>query len=215
MRTRSDFDVQGDLFNFGKARTFDELWELAYSSPAVKTFTSEERLRDAEIRLAESKGKLDIRWSVGIRRLEGLNENALVGSLQIPLNSARRNRGAVAESRARRAEVGVLREQALNQLYVRLYDAYETRKQSIAAVRRLREETIPALSKALDQTRSLFEAGQYSYLELIDAQRVLLDAKQTYIATASAALQAAVAIEQLTGISLQNEVGGSSQESIK
>ena len=202
-RDQLHYELQGDLFNFGEERKFTELWELVVASPVVRTFASQERLRDAELRLAESKNQLDIRWSLGIRRLEGLNDNALVGSLEFPLNSRRRNRGEIAAVRAERAEVGVRREQALNQLYARLFDAYATRSQSIKAVNVLANETIPDLTKALEETQTAFETGLYSYLELIAAQRALIEAKQTYIATAASALQAAVIIEQLTGISLQ------------
>ena len=202
-REQQQYDVQGDLFSFGDGRKFTELWELAASSPAIQAFASESRLKEAEIRLAESNNQLDVRWSLGIRRLEGLDENALVGSLQFPLFSGRRNRGEVAAARTEQAVVGVRREQALNQLYARLYDAYATRAQSVRAVRTLADETIPDLSKAFEETQSAFEAGSFSYLELIAAQRALIDAKQTYIATAANALQAAVIIEQLAGISLQ------------
>ena len=202
-REQLQYDLQGDLFNFGEERKFMDLWELVVSSPVVRTFASQERLRDAEIRLAESKSQLDIRWSLGVRRLEGLNDNALVGSLEFPLNTGRRNRSEIAAVRAERAEVGVRREQALNHLYARLYDAYATRAQSIRAANTLANDAIPDLNKALEETQSAFEAGLYSYLELIAAQRALIDAKQTHIVTAANALQAAVIIEQLTGISLQ------------
>ena len=135
--------------------------------------------------------------------MEGLNDNALVGSLELPLNTRRRNRSEIAAVRAERAEVGVRREQALNHLYARLYDAYATRAQSIRAANTLANDAIPDLNKALEETQSAFEAGLYSYLELIAAQRALIDARQTHIVTAANALQAAVIIEQLTGISLQ------------
>ena len=202
-REQLQYELQGDLFNFGEEREFSRLWELVAASPVVRMFASQERLRDAELRLAESKNRMDIKWSVGIRRLEGLNDNALVGSLEFPLNAGRRNRGEVTAVRAERIEVGMRREQALNQLYARLYDAYTTRSQSIKAVNTLANETIPDLEKALEETESAFETGLYSYLELIAAQRALIEAKQTYIATAANALQAAVIIEQLTGISLR------------
>ncbi len=216
-RERTPYDVEGDLFHFGQDKTFPELWELVASSPAVRVFASEERLKDAEIQLAESRSRLDIRWSLGVRRLEGIDENALVGSLQIPLFSGRRNRGELAAFRSERAEIEVRREQSLNVLYARLYDAYATRAQSIAAVQTLADETIPALTSALKETQSAYDAGLYSYLELIAAQRALIDAKQTHIATAANALQAAVVIEQLTGIPLQpgTDAGHTLQETLR
>ena len=78
-RLQSSYVVQGDLFAFGEDKKFAEIWDLAAASPAIKRFASERRLRDAEVLLAESQNKLDIRWSLGIRRLEGLDDSAIVG----------------------------------------------------------------------------------------------------------------------------------------
>ena len=103
--------------------------------------------------------------------------------------------------------MAIRREQALNELYARLFDAYRTRAQSIEAPRTLESETLPALESALTTTRRAYESGRYGYLDLIAAQQALVDAKVTHIDTSAAALQAGVVIEQLTGISLMNAEG--------
>ena len=194
--------VEGDLFAFGPATDFAPLYQRAIESPGIQIYASEERLRDAAIQLTKSRSKSDLRWSFGMRRLEGPGDTALVASVQLPLFAGRRNRGEVAAVMAERSEVAIRREQALNELYARLFDGYRTRAQSIEATRTLQEETIPALSQALATTRNAYESGRYSYLDLIAAQQALLDAKATLIDTAAAALQAGVVIEQLTGLPL-------------
>ena len=200
--------VQGDLFAFGAATDFAPLYQRATESPGIQIYASEERLREAAIQLAKSRNKSDLRWSLGMRRLQGPGDSALVASVQLPLFAGRRNRGEVAVALAERNEVAIRREQALNELYARLFEGFLTRAQSIEATRTLQEETVPALSQALATTQAAYESGRYSYLDLIAAQQALLDAKATLIDTAAAALQAGVVIEQLTGLPLDGEQDG-------
>lgn len=194
--------VQGDLYAFGPAIEFETLYQHAVESPVVHIFATEERMLDAALALSESQNKADLRWSFGVRRLQGPGDTALVATVQLPLFTGPRNRGAVAASLAELNEVAVRREQALNELYARLFDGYRTRAQSIDAAHTLRDETIPALSSALAATRSAYESGRYSYLDLIAAQQALLDAKATLIDVAATALKAGVVLEQLTGLPL-------------
>ncbi|MEQ8693031.1 MAG: TolC family protein [Pseudomonadales bacterium] len=194
--------AEGNLFNFGTSIEFETLYQRSVDSPGMQIYASQERLQDSAVKLAKSRSKSDLRWSLGVRRLAGPSDTALVASIEMPLFSGRRNRGDVAAAMAERNEVPIRREQALNELYARLFDGYLTRIQSIEASRTLQGETIPALAQALATTRRAYESGRYGYLDLIAAQQALVDAKTTLIDTASAALQAGVIIEQLTGLSL-------------
>lgn len=196
--------ANGDLFNFGSTIDFETLYQRSVDSPGIQIYASQERLQDSAVKLAKSRSKSDLRWSFGVRRLQGPSDTALVASIEMPLFSGRRNRGDVAAAMAERNEVPIRREQALNELYARLFDGYRTRAQSIEASQTLQDETIPALEQALSTTRRAYESGRYGYLDLIAAQQALVDAKASLIDTASAALQAGVIIEQLTGLSLSN-----------
>jgi len=194
--------ADGDLFKFGSSIDFETLYQRSVDSPGIQIFASQERLQNSAVNLAKSRSKSDLRWSLSMRRLEGPGDTALVASIEMPLFSGRRNRGNVVAAIAAREEVPIRREQALNELYARLFDGYRTRAQSIDASRTLRQETIPALEKALSTTRHAYESGRYGYLDLIAAQQALVDAKAALIDTASAVLQAGVIIEQLTGLSM-------------
>jgi cobalt-zinc-cadmium efflux system outer membrane protein len=66
----------------------------------------------------------------------------------------------------------------------------------------LRDQVLPQLQLALDQTRYAYERGRYSYLEWADAQRGLLAARVRLIDTAADFHNNRIDIERLTGESL-------------
>jgi cobalt-zinc-cadmium efflux system outer membrane protein len=66
--------LEGDLFRSDAADSFEALYQRVSESPSIEVYASEERLREAEIQLARSESESDIRWQVGIRRLEGIGD---------------------------------------------------------------------------------------------------------------------------------------------
>ena len=81
------------------------------------------------------------------------------------------------------------REQAgLLDLRAQLYNAWLSYRQGSAAAVKLRDEVLPALTRALDETQQAYERGRYSYRDWIAAQRDLLDARLAAIDAASSAL---------------------------
>ncbi len=190
--------VDGDLLNLGAAGDFDALFQRAIANPAIAIFASEERLREAEFQLAKTQSSKDIGWSVGVRQFQDTDDTALVAGVSIPLNTSRRNAGALQSARAARDEVSVQREAALLQLRASLFDAYQQRKLGIETANSLRSDVIPALTRALQQTQAAYESGRYGYQEWLAARQELIAAEYALIGAASTALQSGATIEQLT-----------------
>ncbi|GAC19492.1 TolC family protein [Paraglaciecola arctica] len=194
--------VEGELFRFGTDTDFESLYAKVQRNPAIQVFASEQRLRDTEVRLAETQSTGDISWSVGARRLQGSRDTALVAGFSMPLFSSKRNSGAVSTALAQRNEVSVQREVALLNMYSQLYRAYHNRKQAILSAEALQNTIIPALEQALNETQSAYQRGRYGYLEYISAKQELLNARRTSIEAAFAALTYGAEIEQLTAVPL-------------
>lgn len=190
--------VDGALLNLGVAGDFNALFQRATENPAMAVFTSEERLRQAEWQLAKTQARADIDWSVGVRQFQDTDDTALVAGISIPLNASGRSAGAIETARAARDEVSMLRESALLNLRASLFDAYQQRRQGIETAHSLREDVIPALTKALRQTQAAYENGRYGYQEWVSARQELLAAEYDLIAAAAASLQSGATIEQLT-----------------
>lgn len=190
--------VGGDLFQFGEDIAFETLVERVTANPAIQLFAAQERVKDAELRLAKTQSKSDISWSVGIRRLREIDDTALVAGLSMPLFSGRRNKGEVARALAERNVISVQREASLLELRTLLFSAYSSRQQAKLAVEQLQENVIPALEEAVSQTRKGYQRGRFGYLEYITAAQDLLDSKAMLIESAAAALTYGAEIEQLT-----------------
>lgn len=190
--------VAGDLYQIEQAPGFEDLFERVQQNPFIQVFASEERLREAEVRLASSQSTADLRWSVGARRLQETGDVGLVAGFSIPLFNAERNRGAMRSAMAARDEVEVRREAVLLRLHTQLFNAFQNRQQALITIETLQTQTIPLLTDALAGIRAAYESGRYSYLEWVTARQELIGARETLINAATAALRYGADIEQLT-----------------
>ena len=190
--------IDGDLFHFGADVEFEMLYAKVEKNPAIQIFAAEERLKEAEVRLAKTQSRADISWSVGVRRFQESDNSALVAGFSMPLFSSKRNSGAISSARAQRSEIFVQKEVALLNMHTQLFRAFHNRKQAILVAKELQNTIIPALEEALKEIQSAYQSGRYGYLEYVSARQELLSAKRTLIESASSALTYGAEIEQLT-----------------
>lgn len=196
--TTAEFEsVEGNLFQFSKDITFEKLYTKVKQNPEILVYAAEERLRDAQLRLARTESSADIKWSVGIKQIQALNDTALTAGFTMPLYSSQRNTGAIISAQAARDEVNYKREEKLLALHNQLYRAYSNRKQAIFTALNLKDSIIPTLTEALKETQIAYQRGRYSYLDYLSARQELLFARRAIIESATAALRYGIEIEQL------------------
>jgi outer membrane protein, heavy metal efflux system len=194
--------LSGDLFALSKADDFALLYARARGSPALNTFTQEERLQQLNAQLARVSTRTDLHWNLGLRHLAGSDDNALVAGVSVPLFSQGRGRGERLQAEARLGEAQAQRQQAEVNLHAELFETYTRREQAVTAALLLRGQLIPALEQAFALSRQAFERGRYSYLDLMAVQRELLEARSESIDSATTALILGAVLEQLTAAPL-------------
>jgi len=194
--------LEGDLFEYERAESFERLYERVASSPSMQVFASDTRVKESGVALARARGRSDLNWQVGVRRFEESSDTAFVVGFSIPLFAGKRNQGELDAALAERDSALSTRKFALIRLRGELFQAYSLRNQSIEAVQKIKDTAIPALTSALKLTRRAYENGRYRYVELVAAQEELLATKQALIDTASTALISQALIEKLTGQAL-------------
>lgn len=192
----------GELLQLPPVADFASLRERLADNPDLLQFADETRLRDAELRLARLQARPDLRFTVGARRFGQGNDHALVAGVSLPLFTARHAAPAQAEARAARDQVAVDREAAWLQLQARLFTAHQQLEHMRHLATVIREELLPQLQVALEQTAYAYERGRYSYLEWTVAQRDLLAARLRLAETAHDFHQLRTEIERLTAESL-------------
>jgi cobalt-zinc-cadmium efflux system outer membrane protein len=105
----------------------------------------------------------------------------------------------MAEAAALRDRVAADEAAARVEARTRLFALYTELEQAGRETAVLRDEILPGLEQALAATRYAYERGRYGYLELVDAQRELLEARGSLIDAAVAARELHIDIERLTG----------------
>ncbi len=191
--------VTADLYALPEVADFEALMERLGASPDLTRLLTEARLRDAELHLAEAQRRPDVTVGGGLRRLEASDDMALVFSVQIPLQIHDRNQGAIREARVRREQIDVEYDALLNRARAELFGFYQELQQARAETETLRGQVLPELEEALRQTESAYELGRYSYLELVDAQRNLIEVNGELIDAAARYHATLAEIERITG----------------
>lgn len=199
--TTPDFtQVQGDPFSLPKTEPFASLRERTEDNPDIARYLSTERVAEAALRLAEARRKPAWQARLGVRRMESTDDHALVAGITVPLALRNRNQGRIAEARAdierRHADTFAARVRIETTLFV----LYEALQHSLHRATTLQTKVIPRLDAALQETRSAYERGRYSYLEWRTVQAELIDAQRALLEASIDAHSNVIEIERLTGV---------------
>ncbi|WP_018624940.1 TolC family protein [Kangiella aquimarina] len=193
----SSFAVQGNLYQFGKSRSLEQLLTEIQNNPSIRQYAALERIRDAELDLVRSNNQSDLNWSVGVVRNEASGDIGLKAGFSMELFTESRNQGAYQRAQAAKEQTFVSKRTALLRLQTQLAKTYQYREQSIKTTQRLEQDIIPALLSALSDSEEAYKRGRYSYFEYVLARQELIAAKRKLIDEAVAVLLFGVTIEQL------------------
>jgi cobalt-zinc-cadmium efflux system outer membrane protein len=191
--------VNGDLHEVPVIEDFSRLLARIEGNPELSRYLTEQRLREAELRLAESEAKPSWRVDAGIRRLEESNDQALVAGITIPLALRNRNQGRIAEARAKLAGIEADRTATRLQLETQLFAFYQELQHSLHRTKALREQILPKVEKALVDTQRAYTAGRYGYFELQLVQREVLSTRMALVDASIDAHNRLIEIERLVG----------------
>ena len=190
--------VEAELFARRPVPEWAKLERNLDGSPEILLRTTERRLRDAELRLAEARRIPDVTLLAGPRRLEGADEQALVFGLSAPLPLFDRNQGSIAEASTLVEKTGAERRAAEVRLRALLYELWQELTHAGHVLDVLERDLLPAAEATLALSREGFERGRFSHLELLDAGRAFLEARRRRIEAAASFHRFALEIERVT-----------------
>lgn len=172
------------------------------TSPLIEASQGEQRLYDAEVRVAKAEARQPLTLSAGIRDFAGTGDNAFVLGASMPLALFERNRSGVARAEANRAMAQAKLEANRLDLERRVLKLHGDLVQTGTEFATLRERLLPLAQEALEQTRYGFDRGRFSYLELATAQHDLIDTELAAVDAAARYHSLLAELEALTGIAL-------------
>jgi cobalt-zinc-cadmium efflux system outer membrane protein len=192
-------EAQGQLSQLPALSPYESLSARIRSNPSLLKFSSEARLREAEVKLAEQRRKPAWTVTAGLRRFEDGDDFAAVVGLSIPLPFHDRGEGDIATALAMLEQVDASRSATEMRVLTQLFELFQELQHARHAADTLDSEVLPRVQSALKQTEYAYERGRYSYLELVAAQRELLEVKRARIQAAVDAFGYATEIDRLTG----------------
>ncbi|EGF31143.1 Heavy metal RND efflux outer membrane protein, CzcC family [Oxalobacteraceae bacterium IMCC9480] len=198
--TRPRFErVDGALDILPPLPSLDALMQRLQHSPALARSRLEVMRRQALVQVERARQVPDITLSLGAKRDEQLGRNQAIVGVSIPLPLFDRNQGNLLESLRRT-------DQARDALTARqvhsaseLAQAHEQLDTARQQARLLQQQIVPGARSAYDAATTGFAFGKFSFLDVLDAQRTLLQARSQALQTLASAHRAAADIERLVG----------------
>jgi len=193
-------NVVGDVTLVAEIPDSANVSQLLDHAPAIKLARIEIDSRGALTKIERSKATPNITVSAGVmnnQELGGINQ-ALLG-LSIPIPVFDRNQGHVQEAVSRQYKAQDELLALKNQLEVNLSNQIERLSAAKQAAESLKTEILPSAQSAFDAANKGFSAGKFNFLDVLDAQRTLVQTKSQYINALLDAHEAVAEIQRILG----------------
>jgi cobalt-zinc-cadmium efflux system outer membrane protein len=169
------------------------------ASPSLLRAKIEVERRQALAKVERSRRVPDLTVSLGAKRNEELGLNQAIFGVSMPIPVFDRNQGNLLEALHRtdkaRDQLSAAEIRLLNELAV-AYERLSTARQETASLRR---DVLPGAQSALDAATRGFELGKFSFLDVLDAQRTLFQARAQSLRALAEAHRSAAEIERILG----------------
>lgn len=197
---QTDYVVVGELENLKELPKQSELMAQLADSPRLKKAALAIQEKQAISNIELSKQTPDVTVSLGAQRNEELGgiTQAMIG-LSIPIPVFDKNQGNLLSAKAREYQSIDEKTALENQLQTGLKDAYSRRQLQVEASNMYKQDILQGAQSAYEAARKGFEYGKFSFLEVLDAQRTLFQAKMQFIQTLTMAHIAEADIQRILG----------------
>ena len=168
-------------------------------APAMALARSELASRQSLAQVELSKRVPDITLNLGRKRSEELGRSQLIVGFSVPLPLFDRNQGNVLETARRVDKARDELSSTVLRLDSELAQAREDFDLARAQALALRTDIVPGAQSAYAAASTGFENGKFGFLDVLDAQRTLLEARSQYLNALAQAHRAHAAIIRILG----------------
>ncbi len=192
--------ADGDIAIIPITGDLNTLSTMLVNAPAVKVAGIEVQAREMMTKVERTKATPNITLSAGFinnQELGGINQ-ALIG-FSVPIPIFDRNQGSLQEAVSRKYKAEDALVALKNQLSSHLTNQYERLNAAREASTSLKSEILPSAQSAFDAASKGYSAGKFNFLDVLDAQRTLFQAKTQYVQALLEAHLAIAEIERILG----------------
>jgi cobalt-zinc-cadmium efflux system outer membrane protein len=191
--------AHGDIATMPAVPPLATLTARLEQSPNLMLARAEVARRQALTQIERARQTPDVTVSIGAKRDEQLGRNQAIVGVSIPLPLFDRNQGNLQEALSRtdkaRDELAATEIRLTNDLG-QAYERFHAARQEAELLQR---DVLPGAQGAYDAATKGFEFGKFSFLDVLDAQRTLFQAKSQYVRVLSEAHRTAAEIDRILG----------------
>ncbi len=209
----------------------ESLQERMKKNPDLARWGTELEKRNAVVALERAKAIPDISVSAGYRvrhnagvkgsdwtlGSEGIRrsryalesedrwDSLLVLGVSVPLPVFNRNQGGVKEAEHLAAKASAERHAVHARIIASLAQTYQDLANAQAAIHTLKSTVLPSALETFNAIHEAYTQGKFGFLDVLDAQRTLFDARERHLLSLSAYHQNVATVERLLGETLWPE----------
>jgi len=201
----ADFrSATGELPRPGVRPAREKLQELLGQSPDMQVLDDRVLRSERVVALEDSFRIPDLKVAAGPRRFSETGDSAWVAGISLPLPIFDSNKGARRAAEFELEGVARDRRSARVEIEVGLTSVLERLDAAAEVATALEAEVVPAASSAFEAVEIGYTEGKFGFLDVIDAQRTLFDARSILLDSVVEYALAKVDLERLIGQSLES-----------
>ena len=220
--------VMGSLKAVPLTKTANELKSIVAQSPDLTYWISELSRLDSivELERAQRKPDLGVRVAYRAQSLDsrstrrydtGLSpsfqgsgrsgfsdsrEDTFILEFSLPLNFFNKNQGRIREAEYQIRKANANRRATELEIRTRIDSIFAGLQAAREEVRGLKEEVVPGAASAYEDTNTGYIAGKFRYLDVLDAQRTLIEVRGQYVDALVRFHQQRIILERLAGVDI-------------
>ncbi|MHC4743431.1 MAG: TolC family protein, partial [Planctomycetota bacterium] len=202
---RPAFDTaQGEFYKASALPDLTNLPERIENNPDIARWPTEKLKYRAAFDLEKAKAKSDPTLKGGVKQLNEGDNTAFIIGLTIPLPVNDRNQAGIKRATYAIEKAAEQQRFAETNIHKDLAKAAQNLETAFTEATVLANDVVPGAQTAFDAATQGYQAGKFDYLDVLDAQRTLFEAKGQYIRSLAKYHKAKIQVERLIAQSLDS-----------
>lgn len=191
--------VTGPFYEVPPVPHPNDLTARISQNPDIARWPAEKQKYFAALDLEKAKATSDLTLSGGLQQLNEGDDTAFILGLSIPIPMFDRNQAGIRRATYAMEKAEEVRKAVEINVHAALSEAARRLSTAFAEATVLTNDVLPGAKSAYDAAGQGYREGKFDYLDVLDAQRTLFEAKGQYVESLAAYHKARADVERLIG----------------